>query len=97
MRERCIEAAGQFLVAERLAQKADGPSIKHVVANSLVWEGRDKDYRCLSAFRNQTLQELDAAKALHVNVENEATRLVRVRVQEIPQLRKTCAPSSQAT
>lgn len=61
IRERRIEAADQFLVADRLAQKANSPSVKHVVAYPLIWKGGDKDNRRSPTLRDQALQQLDAA------------------------------------
>ena len=78
IRERRIEAAGQFFVAERLLQKANSPSVKHAVANPLIWKGGDDDHRSSPALRDQALQQLDAAQALHLNVENQATGLARI-------------------
>ena len=81
--ERRIETAGQFLVAERLAQEANSPGVKHVISDPLIRKRGNKDNRSSTTFIDQALQQFDTAQAGHMHIENQATGLIRVGIQKL--------------
>jgi hypothetical protein len=81
--QRLIEVPDQGRSVERLGQKADRTGLEGARADAFVRESRDENDRQAPPFGDQAALQLDAAHAGHLDIGDQAQRLIRLsRPQE---------------
>ena len=76
--EGLIEAVDETFVVKRFAQKAECSSLQGLGLNLLLEIRRDKNHRHATAVSDQSILQVYTAHAGHVEIGNQARRLLPV-------------------
>jgi hypothetical protein len=96
LRQRLVEVFDKSWSVKRLDQEADRPRVQRPLADALFGERRDENDRQRSPLGSQQALQLKAAHARHLNICDQARRVIQLRrLQELAGRRKRISDVSK--